>query len=103
MKLILAAAYLCLAAEAAWADTGNDLVQVCGQSASLCSSDFQSDQIVALLRSNRCIPASPAAAEQPVVDWLAKNPKTARRELVKAVGVAVKTLWPCKDKGPGKK
>jgi len=29
----------------AQADSGKDLVKVCGQSASLCNSDFESDQL----------------------------------------------------------
>ena len=95
MRLVLAATLLCLAAGAAAADTGRDLIQVCGQSASLCNSDFQSKEVVAGLRGNHCLPTDPGPAEIAVVDWLGKHPKAAHQDVTKAVKAAATALWPC--------
>jgi hypothetical protein len=96
MRVILAAALLCLAAGAASADTGSDLIQVCGQSASLCNSGFQSDELRAVLKDNGCLAADSGQAEMAVVAWLGKHPKTARLEVNNAVARASRELWPCK-------
>jgi hypothetical protein len=95
LRLVLAAALLCLWAGAASADTGRDLIQVCGQSASLCNSDFQSRDVIAGLRGNHCLPTDPGPAEVAVVDWLGKHPKTARQNVTRAVKAAATALWPC--------
>jgi len=79
----------------AFADTGRDLVRVCGQSASLCGSDFQSDELAAALKANACVPADPAAAQGAIVAWLGKRPRTAKLEISKAVTRASSALWPC--------
>jgi hypothetical protein len=95
MRLVLAAALLCLPAGAASADTGRDLILVCGQSASLCNSDFQSREVIAGLRGNHCLPTDAGPAEVAVVDWLGKHPKTARQDVTRAVKAAATALWPC--------
>ena len=84
-----------LLATPAFADTGRDLVRVCGQSASLCGSDFQSDELIAALKANACVPADGAAAQGAIVTYLGKHPRTARLEISKAVAHASKALWPC--------
>ena len=78
------------------ADTGKDLVTVCGQSASLCGSDFQSDQLVRAMKSSACKATDSGKAEAAVVDYLGKHPRTAGLEIEKAVRVAVQALWPCR-------
>jgi hypothetical protein len=95
MRRLWLAALLCLAAGTASADTGRDLIQVCGQSASLCSSDFQSKEVVAGLRDNHCLPTDAGTGEMAVVDWLGKHPKTARQDVTRAVKAASTALWPC--------
>jgi hypothetical protein len=95
MRSLWLAAILCLAAGTASADTGRDLIQVCGQSASLCSSDFQSKEVVAGLRDNHCLPTDAGTGEMAVVDWLGKHPRTARQDVTKAVKAAATALWPC--------
>ena len=95
MRMLLAAAALFLAAGAAVADSGRDLVRVCGQSASLCNSDFQSREVVAELRGNHCLPTDPGPAQTAMVDWLGKHPRTARQDVTKAVKAAATALWPC--------
>jgi hypothetical protein len=93
-KLWIAGLALFLAAPA-WADSGRDLVRFCGQSASLCGSDFQSDELTSVLKANACVPANLAAAQGAILTWLGKHPRTARLEIAKAVAQASKTLWPC--------
>ena len=93
-KLWIAGLGLLLAAPA-FADTGRDLVRVCGQSASLCGSDFQSDELTAVLKANTCLPADPASAQSAIVTYLGKHPRTVRLEISKAVTQASKALWPC--------
>jgi hypothetical protein len=78
------------------ADTGRDLVAVCGQSASLCGSDFQSDQLARAMKASACMPADSGKAQADVVDYLGKHPKTAGLEIEKAVAIAVRALWPCR-------
>jgi hypothetical protein len=78
------------------ADTGKDLVKVCGQSASLCNSDFESDQLAPLLKANACMPADAGKAQADIVAWLGKHPKTAAREITVSVKAASRALWPCK-------
>ena len=78
------------------ADTGKDLVTVCGRSASLCGSDFQSDQLVRAMKASACTPADSGKAEAAVVDYLGKHPRTARLEIEKSVTVAGRALWPCR-------
>jgi len=84
-----------LLATPAFADTGRDLVRVCGQSASLCGSDFQSDEFAAALKANACVPADPAAAQGAIVAYLGKHPRNARLEISNAVTQASSALWPC--------
>jgi hypothetical protein len=84
-----------LLATPAFADTGRDLVRICGQSASLCSSDFQSDELTAALKANSCLPADSASAQSAIVAYLGKHPRTARLEISKAVTQASGALWPC--------
>ena len=91
-----AIAGLSLAAMPASADTGRDLVTVCGQSASLCGSDFQSDQLVRAMKASACTPADSGKAEAAVVDYLGKHRRTAGLEIEKSVTVAVRALWPCR-------
>ena len=74
------------------ADTGKDLVQVCSQSASLCESDFQSDQLVRAMKASTCLSADPGKAQAAVVGYLGANPKTARLEIEKAVTLSIKAL-----------
>lgn len=93
---VVAMAGFSLAAIPASADTGKDLVTVCGQSASLCGSDFQSDQLVRAMKASACAPADSGKAEVAVVDYLGKHPRTARLEIEKAVTVAVRALWSCR-------
>jgi len=95
MLLVMATASLIFAAPAQ-ADTGKDLIQVCGQSASLCNSDFQSDQLAPLLKANACMPADTGKAQTDIVAWLGKHPKTAERAITVAVKAASRALWPCK-------
>ena len=85
-----------LLAGPAFADTGRDLVRLCGQSASLCGGDFQSDQLTAALKANACIPADSAAAQGAIVAYLGEHPRAARLEISKAVTQASKALWPCR-------
>ena len=92
----VAIAGLSMAAMPAFADTGKDLVTVCGRSASLCGSDFQSDQLVRAMKASACAPADSGRAAAAVVDYLGKHPRTARLEIEKSVTVAVRALWPCR-------
>jgi hypothetical protein len=78
------------------ADTGKDLVKICGQSASLCNSDFESDQLAPLLKANACMPADAGKARVDIVAWLSKHPKTAGRGITVSVKAASRALWPCK-------
>ena len=95
MKVFPVAGLLCLVASAACADSGRDLLRICGQSASLCNSDFQSDQVTAVLKSNHCLPADAGSAQIAIVAWLGKHPRTARQDVAKAVKAAATALWPC--------
>ncbi len=95
LPLVVMAVSMVLIASAR-ADTGRNLVQVCGQSASLCDSDFQSDQLAPLLKANACMPANPGKAQTDIVTWLGKHPKTAAREITVSVKAASRALWPCK-------
>jgi len=95
MRRVLAAALLCLATGAASADTGRDLIQVCGQRASLCNNDSQSREVIAGLRGNHCLPADPGPAEVAMVDWLDKHPKTSRQDVTRDAKAAATALWPC--------
>ncbi len=95
MRALWIAGLGCLLAVPALADNGRDLVKLCGQSASLCGSDFQSDEITAVLKANACVPADQGAAQGAIVVWLGKHPRAARLEASKAVAQAVRTLWPC--------
>src|SRR5471032_2873313 len=101
MRMLWAAALLCLAASAAGADTGRDLIKLCGQSASLCNSDFQSREVVAGLRGNHCLPTDAGPAEEAMVAWLGQHPKTARQDVTRAVKAAATALWPCNGRAPG--
>jgi uncharacterized protein YggU (UPF0235/DUF167 family) len=80
----------------AQADSGKDLVKVCSQSASLCNSDFESDQLAPLLKANACMPADAGKAQADIVAWLGKHPKTAAHEITVSVKAASRALWPCK-------
>ena len=84
-----------LLAAPAFADTGRDLVGNCSQSASLCGSDFQSDELAAALKANSCVPTDRFAAQSAIVSYLRKHPRTARLEISKAVSRASGALWPC--------
>ena len=84
-----------LLAAPAFADTGRDLVGICRQSASLCSSDFQSDELAAVLKANSCLPADPNAVHGAIVTWLGKHPRSARLEITMAVRRASSAIWPC--------
>jgi hypothetical protein len=85
-----------LIAVPASADTGRDLVSVCGQSASLCSSDFQSDQLAEILKANACIPTDAGKAEAGIVAWLGRHPRAQALEIAASVRAASNALWPCK-------
>jgi hypothetical protein len=80
---------------AARADSGKDLVSVCGQSASLCNSDFKSDQLAPILKANACMPADAGKARAAIVAWLGKHPKPAALEITASVKAASRALWPC--------
>ena len=95
MRLAVAAILLCVAATGASADTGRDLLKICRQSASLCNSDFQSDEVAAALKTNACLPGNAVAARLAMVDWLGKHPRTARLNIARAVKAAATALWPC--------
>jgi hypothetical protein len=94
--LLVAMAVSVVLIASARADTGKDLVQVCGQSTSLCNSDFQSDQLAPLLKANACMPADVGKVQTDIVAWLGKHPKTAAREITVSVKAASRALWPCK-------
>jgi hypothetical protein len=78
------------------ADTGRDLARVCGKSASLCESDFQSDELVRAMTASACVPADAGKAQAAVVEYLGKHPRTARLAIDKAVTASVRALWPCR-------
>ena len=83
-----------LIAVPASADTGKDLVNVCGQSASLCASDFQSDQLAKVLKASACVPADRGKAEANIVTWLGSHPRAL--EIAASVKAASNARWPCK-------